>query len=299
MDQPQSDEIEIAVFGPGYGESIVIHIGNGKWIIVDSCLDDGSDLPAPLRYLWSLNVNVAKDVVLVVATHWHDDHIRGISGVFNACESSDFVISSALSSEEFLNVIRAEKPPIESTGVSEFTKIIDILHARKQRRVQWATPKHAIVDRLLLSREIQYESQITKVKIYSLSPSDAAVMQAKLAFAQALSGQQARPKRIAAVAPNHTSVVLWVEIGPHRILLGADLEVTSNPQTGWSVILSDSTLSMVKRISLKYPIMAQKMRIALMYGQISYPKSHLLRSRLLAGVEKPCRLQTTSFEYQI
>jgi len=35
-------------------------------------------------------------------------------------------------------------------------------------------------------------------------------------------------------------VVLWVEVGPHRILLGADLETASDHTTGWSAVLDGS-----------------------------------------------------------
>ena len=50
---PKPNEIEVTVFGPGYGECIVIHIGSGKWAIIDSCLDDAFE-PASLSYLRSL-----------------------------------------------------------------------------------------------------------------------------------------------------------------------------------------------------------------------------------------------------
>ena len=84
MMHPNSDEIEITVFGPGYGECIVIHIGSNKWIIIDSCLDDDGE-PAALSYLKSLDVQVHKDVVSVMVTHWHDDHIKGLSRIIKTC----------------------------------------------------------------------------------------------------------------------------------------------------------------------------------------------------------------------
>ena len=39
VDPPASDVFEVSIFGPGKGESIVVHIGNGRWIVVDSCRD--------------------------------------------------------------------------------------------------------------------------------------------------------------------------------------------------------------------------------------------------------------------
>jgi len=49
-----------------------------------------------------------------------------------------------------------------------------------------------------------------------------------------------RRKPIAARGPNHTAVVLQVEIGSQSILLGADLEETGHPGTGWEVILDSA-----------------------------------------------------------
>lgn len=64
--QPGSDEIEVIVMGPGTGESILIHVGNGNWLIVDSYLisetDDQGDAwkPAPIQYLNEIGVDCAE-----------------------------------------------------------------------------------------------------------------------------------------------------------------------------------------------------------------------------------------------
>ena len=36
---PEHNVMEVTVIGPGYGECILLHIGNGNWVIVDSCLN--------------------------------------------------------------------------------------------------------------------------------------------------------------------------------------------------------------------------------------------------------------------
>lgn len=33
---PRLDEIEVSLLGPGYGESVVVHMGGGEWMVVDS-----------------------------------------------------------------------------------------------------------------------------------------------------------------------------------------------------------------------------------------------------------------------
>lgn len=46
---PGDDEFELTLLGPGYGESVILHIGAGVWIVVDSC--GRADAPAALDYL--------------------------------------------------------------------------------------------------------------------------------------------------------------------------------------------------------------------------------------------------------
>lgn len=84
MDKPNENEIEVSVFGPGYGECIVIHLGKNEWLIVDSCLNPQTKNIATIEYFASIGVSLDA-VKAIVATHWHDDHIRGLSKLLNNC----------------------------------------------------------------------------------------------------------------------------------------------------------------------------------------------------------------------
>ena len=72
---PSPDEIEVTLFGPGYGEAIAVHLGEGTWLLVDSCIDPVSRAPASGTYLEQIGVSV-NQVLAIVASHWHDDHVR-------------------------------------------------------------------------------------------------------------------------------------------------------------------------------------------------------------------------------
>src|SRR5437763_4371924 len=98
---PATDEFEISLFGPGFGECIVIHLGGGDWIVVDSCRDLDSKCPVALEYLGKLGVDVRSQVKRVIATHWHDDHIDGISDVFRSAEASMFACTTAFQEDDF------------------------------------------------------------------------------------------------------------------------------------------------------------------------------------------------------
>lgn len=113
---PKKNEFELTLLGPGYGESVVLHVGGGVWVIVDSCVDtDGT--PQALRYLESIDVNPAEAVELIVATHWHDDHIRGIANLVEICDRAAFCCASVLLCKEFLTVVGAlEGRPLSGRG---------------------------------------------------------------------------------------------------------------------------------------------------------------------------------------
>ena len=149
LDLPSPDEIEVSVFGPGYGEAIALHIGDGKWILVDSCIEPESKLPASLHYLRSLNVDVNSAVKLVVATHWHDDHIRGISTILSECRSAMVSFSGALRKAEFLRLAMLYDEPVtrRNSGLNEFIQVLCIVNEHKEQgkrlRARSAVPRRA------------------------------------------------------------------------------------------------------------------------------------------------------------
>src|SRR5262245_46838327 len=102
---PASGVPEISVFGPGYGECILVHTGNGRWIIVDSCVESKTEFCVPLTYLQQLGIDPAAAVDLVVASHWHDDHVRGLSDVVKRCTQATFVSANVLTGREFYQYV--------------------------------------------------------------------------------------------------------------------------------------------------------------------------------------------------
>jgi len=90
---PDANEIEISLFGPGFGECCVIHLGSS------------TKQPASLSYLQKLRVDPAQAVKLFVISHWHSDHIKGASEVASKCENSQICFSNALLKDEFLTLV--------------------------------------------------------------------------------------------------------------------------------------------------------------------------------------------------
>lgn len=224
--------IEISLFGPGYGESLALHLGGGEWIIVDSCIDSETGEPATLQYLLSLGVDVARDVSVVLTTHWHDDHIRGLARVVECCSSARFYCSLALRNDEFLTLIESPARVADriTPGTREFGRVLQLLRDRGGAGSVLGTP-NLVQERTLIR-------QTRTCQVMALSPSAASVQQSLGAFA-ALLPEPLRPHlRVAAPTPNHASVALWVRADRGHALLGADLENTKQQGTGWDAVLA-------------------------------------------------------------
>jgi len=241
-DVVKNDELEISIFGPGYGEALALHVGFGKWILVDSCLEPESGKPAQLQYLESLGIDISSAVKLIVATHWHDDHVQGIASLVRECKSAIVAVSSALTSAHFAALIDLYGEGVfpGSSGVTEFVNVFRIFDERRATRTMLNLPRQASLDTLLYNDTIRLNNKDYEVAVHSLSPSDSAIMSANLDFRQRIPDAGTHKKRISCPSINNTSVVLWVRVGDHRILLGADLQRTTDPKTGWSVVVNES-----------------------------------------------------------
>ena len=133
---PAKDEIDVVIFGPGFGgKSSLIHIGDGEWIVIDSCIDNTSSQPAALAFFEHIGVDPAVAVRLICASHRHDDHVGGISKIVEVCKNADFACSMALSSGEFVelaSVYNRNRALIQPSGSSEMYDVLSLLEKRGQ-----------------------------------------------------------------------------------------------------------------------------------------------------------------------
>jgi beta-lactamase superfamily II metal-dependent hydrolase len=88
---PDSDTLEVSVFGPGKGECIVVHVPGGYWFAVDSLRvrsdhedAEGGKEPVVVHYLRLLKAELRAFFI----THWHEDHTAGAAEVLRAFASA-------------------------------------------------------------------------------------------------------------------------------------------------------------------------------------------------------------------
>ncbi|NVN93986.1 MAG: MBL fold metallo-hydrolase [Bacteroidetes bacterium] len=243
---PQDNILEISLIGTGggYGESIVIHLGEKNWVIVDSCINPKTKDCLPLKYLESKGVNIEKDVKLIICTHWHDDHILGISKLFEYCKSSIFCMARTTDTKKFLQLVGLDhnkaKNEASASSTSEIQKCFDILYNRK------TVLKGAEQDKLLFS----LENNEINAKVYSLSPSDFVMNEFDKEISTLISDYGCSNRKIIFQTPNEKSVALLICVNKHFILLGSDLEVSSDIRKGWLCILDNCQCINLKKASL-------------------------------------------------
>jgi hypothetical protein len=240
---PLADEVEVSVFGPGKGESLVCHLGSGRWMVIDSCIDRDTSQPVALDYLEALRVDAGTQLEIVAATHWHDDHIRGLADVVAAATNSTFHFSMALQTHNFLTLVKAigTRPMMEKPGALEFARIIGLLEQRVQAEGREHAPQPAVAHTLLWRPSSNGADRWTGAsRVEALSPSPRSVQLGLEEIGQLLPEAYAVKRRVTAVSPNHTSLVTLAVLGDAVALLGGDLQETGASVHGWSEIISST-----------------------------------------------------------
>lgn len=230
LQKPADAEIEISLFGPGTGECVVAHLGQNEWMIVDSCTATGQKEPAALAYLKMLDVP-CEQVKVVVVTHFHDDHIRGICEVVKACTEAEVFVSGALTKEESVAFALAHAlGDVLADRLKPSTH--EIINLIKQLEESGRTPIR------VMDSTVVYRNGTTAV--HALSPSSEAVNQSSLDFASELAGVTKGFRKLAnKLNPNLCAIALHLCNGADTVLLGSDLEVSGNDLLGWEAVLKN------------------------------------------------------------
>lgn len=232
-EKPAKDISEISLFGPGIGECIVVHLGDNKWFIIDSCRCPLTDKPIAIKYLEELGVEVSTQVEGVLITHWHKDHIDGAFDLISECNNAQIYFSAALLQKEAIQLAKVyKKNPFTDTDkeIREFGEVIEYLHARKD-----ASRAHMVRANFTFCQR----TTPLKIRLLALSPSSQAVIQSIANLTErtpSLGGS--RNRHVVRQSENLNAVVLYFEFGFFSAIFGSDLEETGNPNTGWSAIIN-------------------------------------------------------------
>jgi hypothetical protein len=226
---PSRTTVEITLIGPGYGEAIALHLGDGQWVTIDSCvrrLANGVEQNATLAYFSEIGVDPATQVIANIATHWHNDHVAGLADLVAACNKALFCCAAAFREDDFIEfaeINAAPDPSAVTRRTSEITAVFKLL-ADHRRPAKFLT-----TDTFILNSG--------SAKVWALSPSHFRLEQ----FLRRVGGAMPKVKTpmawIGDLKPNDIAVVTAIEFSDCLLIFGADLEEV--PGRGWTRLLEE------------------------------------------------------------
>ena len=214
-------------------------------MVVDSCVDAETGNPIALDYLAHIGVEPGVAIRRIVVTHWHDDHTRGIAQVYASALSTKLVCSAALRTDEFKQVLGASGTFIDDSGIDEMRCLFEELVARLDGRREGLAPTWALANMCLYRRG--------RSTVYALSPSSSTLNRTLHEIGALIPQKNAPKRRAVSNRPNEVSVVLWIEFGMVRALLGGDLERGRDAQSGWQAIVNSTDRPPGKAQIIKVP----------------------------------------------
>lgn len=232
---PQAEEIEVSVFGTGgRGESVAIHLGNGRWMVVDTCMKRGR--PAVLDYLDSLEGADPQKVSVIAVSHWDEDHVGGLEALLDRYPSSLFMCSRAFALGEFGSLLELEDRQrwpdsgrLPGRSAKRLARVFKLRLLNGAHEYRLAQADDTVIDDTGTAGH--------RVRIMALSPSRTTMRVCGDMVFKKLLDRWNRDAGIRPLRPNDVSLVLWVEVGDCALLLGGDLVRNANPGQGWNSVI--------------------------------------------------------------
>ena len=215
------EDLEIVIFGKGYGESILVHIFNNKYILLDSFIDPLSKKPIAIKYLEDNGLTV-NNIVGIICTHWDTDHIRGIADIIEQSENKLMVYTPLVFSQKEIIEYITFLTNSNDTSITEFNKI---LNYGKNGKINL---KYASADKNLFVKECKQNS------IVALSPTDNQVDEY---IKKLILPKKGDIKNTISPERNELSLVVYINAIIDSVLLGADME--NSNIGGWDEIANN------------------------------------------------------------
>jgi len=248
---PKIDEFELTFFGPGYGESIVVHIPGIGWGIIDSCeFGPATDrVVPPLQYLIYQQV---ESLAFLILTHPHEDHFKGMEQIIDhylgrikrVCR---YAGEGARELAEYM-VRRGVKGTPGAVSLSAVFKALKkaIDNGAESRRLGAMTQVVPRKNALVNGRTIETE-------VLSLSP----LAEDEGAYVDILrrAFQEQNGEIISIPDKDHNLIAsaIWISAGQVVALLGSDVEKGRSQSRGWRGIVGSVDTPDLAVKALKVP----------------------------------------------
>lgn len=222
---PTDDEIELSVFGRGFGECIILCCGHKEFVVIDSFINSKTKNPIALDYLNAIGVGIA-GIKEVAITHWHQDHIAGISKILNHADFNAKIIINPIIKQEKFNEYISCAIAEGNSSTTEFAEVYKFL---------LKTGLHNIIIPTQHARVYSNE-KLQNAEIYTLSPQDSEIA----SYINNLRMNYEDKKTTYSLPDdNFLSLVMLLKNSNDGILLGGDLENSKDEDSGWNAIVNN------------------------------------------------------------
>ena len=231
VNKPSSqDRVRITVFGPGFGESIVIYIPQIGWGVIDSC--EYRKVNPALEYLQK---NKAQKISFIVLSHPHLDHYKGLDQLIHSYigRIDRICYYSGDGLKEYRSYL-AKKAVLNEPGIKTLGRLL--------RLFEKAQKKGARIVRISERTEIIRKRQVDghDIEVLALSPSAQSVARyVELLYAAIPKNIGDYTRELQKTNYNLLSTALWCQIGKLRFIFGSDLEIGDEDQMGWKGIVTN------------------------------------------------------------
>jgi len=247
-EQDNGDVVNIAVFGPGYGESIVIYIPGLGWGVVDSCTSKikGIRSNPSLEYLKSKDV---RRLAFIILSHPHEDHYLGLDQIIDHYLGR--IERICYYSGDGLREYKQYLVKKEVLGSPDLRGLAAIFKKFEEAKNEGANIIR-IAERTEIIRKTKYKNY--EIEIIALSPSSESIRKyTELLFESIPKEDGDVLKPLSDSQHNLLSSAIWCSIGNLRLLLGSDVEIGDDEHTGWEGILRNADSPNLSSHLIKVP----------------------------------------------
>jgi hypothetical protein len=233
---PSKDEIEITVFGPGIGESIVIHCPGIGWGVIDCCISEkhSGKIVHPLAYLKALHV---EELAFIALSHPHEDHYLGMNELLDYYNGrlQRVVYYMGDGVRELLTYQARQAIP----GSYSLFRLVEVIKSIDQAEKNGATKRRLgeMTDIIPVTQVNIPDYPPFRVHIQALSPSAESIKQYVDLLRKHIPREGEILEKLPDKSHNLIASAIWCSVGDVKILLGSDVEKGSNDYTGWRGIL--------------------------------------------------------------
>jgi len=228
-------DIELTFFGPGYGESIVVHIPSLGWAAIDSCEFGrfGLRFVPPLQYLISQK---AQRLAFLVLSHPHQDHYKGMEQIIDHYLGKiDRICRYQGDGVRELAGYLTNRGIKGTPGAKSFALV---LKAIKKAVKNGAEFRHlSTMTQIVPSNIASINGNNFEVEVLSLSPSAEDEESYVDILREAFPKSEGQLKGVPDRKHNLLASAIRIRIGEVVVILGSDVEKGETPASGWRAIV--------------------------------------------------------------